>query len=137
MNHKLLNKIKKVIMNNPGAFRMEAFFNSNSSACSLWGEPCRTTACIAGHALLLTGYKCTSLDTVTWTKDGKEHDVMITAARELGISYGHDDGSMSQAERLFYHKYWPNNLFDRYDQGDKTAAVEMIELIQAEDIPTP
>lgn len=118
MNHTLLNKIKKIIINNPKAFDMLDWWQEE--------DDCGTAACIAGWACNLSGWTRDLDDSFQCTKGDARDSVPEVAQRELGLN-------RIQAVRLFYPGRWPAELMNRYDSGDKTAAVDMIELIQAED----
>lgn len=103
MNVKLLLKVKAAILKEPRKFRMETFFSPSSKS------PCGTTACIAGHALVI-GRKWKSL------KSGLR---MVTRS-DKGNLFFHQQGaadlgiSIMEAHALFYATSWPQPFRDQY-----------------------
>jgi hypothetical protein len=91
MNVKLLRKIQAAIKAEPRRFVMNNWINRRSRVA-----PCGTSACIAGHAVLLS-FK------LPWKEAAglrlKEHP-SIEAMRLLKLSY-------NEATLLFYESAWP------------------------------
>jgi len=116
MNPEMLDKLTKVIAKNPDRFDMAE-----------WQAGCGTTCCIAGWALVFAGYKPSQF-MLGFSDLGNNEDIFQTATEVLGIS-------QDQAERLFTLYLWPQDIRDRYRSGDKTAAIDMLNLIAAESQP--
>lgn len=97
MNTKLLLKVKAAILAEPAKFRMELYFQSETSS------PCGTAACIGGHAIAISrkwkrlraGFKLDSYHP--------------EASRCLEIA-----PDSEQADSLFSAGMWPRQFRDRY-----------------------
>jgi hypothetical protein len=98
-----------------------------------WGSKneCGTTACIAGWALLESGYRVKTAkeeneygerESVFYAPSGKPVDPFSAAQRLLGLKY-------NQASRLFHDDEWPFTDDDEpvFDAESPKAAAERIE----------
>lgn len=99
MNVELAEQIIGLILMEPERFRMNAFYEGDPYTAgqlrSAW--PCGTTACIAGHAALLTAPDdAVARDGVLEYPDAPPEAMFSVARRALGIS-------MAMADCLFYH----------------------------------
>ena len=76
---------------------------------------CGTLACVAGHTLLMSGYRLSPTNPNVFTawsgaKVGP-FDVSLVAATLLGLE-------IVQAEKLFYMGNWPEKFQDAYIKAD-------------------
>lgn len=96
MNIKLLKKIITRLrrMRHPQHFNMDFYGEKNA---------CGTTACIAGHALLLEGYRCTGWDTFVIDSLADPVNPATEAEERLDLT-------TNEADRLFYVGNWPKEF---------------------------
>lgn len=118
MNIPLLREVQAHILAHPEELDMRT-----------WTGACGTTACICGHAALLSGKSPSDIE-------GLE-DVNLSDTRRstLAYAFGHLGARALDIDinsRLFHHDEWPADLFEAYVQGDARgkaqAAAEAIDL---------
>lgn len=112
LNHEIIDKVCKVIANNPNKFDMDRWEHAIWDGGKL--VTCKTPSCIAGWAIFFSG--------IEMPDDESAHTWRYAGARALGIT-------LNEAVELFHIMYWPKELRLRYNDGDKTAAIDMLNLI--------
>lgn len=100
MNIELFRRVQEKILAKPKRFEMDDWF-------------CGTTACIAGHAALLSGHRRRKHSSLLVVKNGVEQLVDRAALKELRID-------RLMASRLFYAGNWPDQFRYAYDHRTTT-----------------
>lgn len=109
MNVRLLRRVKRAILDEPGQFVMDAFFTTDTTSEYTSDLPrktipnCETAACIGGWALAISGKQTPQ----ACSNDGDTMDYSSEAARVLDLDYG-------QGARLFYVERWPQVFQDQW-----------------------
>lgn len=132
MNVRLLRRIAAAIQKEPRRFLMSEWIYEND-----WLPPCHTSACIAGHALLLSSKKPRAKKRPTFRRlgaqlankfrgrmSGLDCGIAYEAARVLKLT-------RKESWRLFSVSEWPVRfMIDESDRGSKAYATKAVERIE-------
>lgn len=118
MNTKLLRRIQREILKEPRRFDMRSFIDITAPQA-----PCRTAACIAGWALVITSATDAPITETTFPRLARQvraaEEKRMRQDEEAGESYEGQAKKVlgltgPQATRLFYHGAWSRALYRPY-----------------------
>lgn len=112
INVKLLRQIQRAIKKEPRRFEMESWVNIFDSIA-----PCETTACIAGHAIIIDFMRKGG----TWKRGGRKLYDRIDARRLTGLTQYRAGKLLGleavQSSRLFHLSEWPKRFHGRFGRA--------------------
>lgn len=135
-----LREIKKAILEEPKRINMDVWVDSQFRPRSKEKPPCGTSACIAGHAVILDKNQRKILIEdgvlkITRKKKTKHGIVEVMDFNHQKVVFDFEQKgreilglTINQAKKLFYNANWPLDLLNEYYRDHASGTAKLIEL---------